>query len=96
MIADRWLLRVDSGVIVGPRCHIGGHIIVNNEQGEAQLCIAPTHFEKGCIIGAKAIVGPGASVATGETLTGTIILTPFSRWENGRRVKNDPPAGHNG
>ncbi len=96
MIADRWLLHIEQGVLVGPRCHIGGHVLVHDDtetkEKGCHLTIGKTTCERGAIIGAKAVLGPGCVVAAGETLPATYPLPPFSRWAGGKRHKPSEPS----
>ena len=87
MIADRWLMHVEEGVVVGARCHIGGHILSHQESEGSKLTLGTVKFHKNSIIGAKAVVGPGCEVEANETLPATYPLPPFCRWAGGKRHK---------
>ncbi len=85
-ITDRHLVIIARGAVLGHGCILGGHLAVRTPTGW-DLIIAPVTVETGALIGARAVLGPGSSVAAGEILPATQALPPCQRWQGGRRVK---------
>lgn len=91
-VADRYLLRVGRGAVLGARCHVGGHIISATGGGGWELVVAPVTIEPGAVVGALAMVGPGCVIAAGETVPAGRRLAPFTAWRDGRRRRLEERA----
>jgi hypothetical protein len=85
-VADRYLLRVGRGAVLGARSHIGGHLVSPSGDGSWELIVAPVTIAAGSVVGALAGVGPGCVVHANETLPAGRLLAPFTAWKDGRRT----------
>jgi hypothetical protein len=85
-VADRYLLRIGAGAVLGARCHIGAHLVSVAADGSWELVVAPVTIERGAVIGALAMVAPGCVIYAGETVPAGRRLAPFTAWKDGRRV----------
>jgi serine acetyltransferase len=86
IITDRQMIRIGRGAILGNGCLIGGHLVVNGPTGW-EIIVAEVTIESGALVGARALLGPGSSIAAGEQIPATLPLPPFQRWQDGRRQK---------
>jgi hypothetical protein len=92
MVTDRYLLRVERGVVVGTRSTLGPHVVSLDAGGGYELTVAPIVLEAGSVVGALAGVGPGCRVAAGETVPAGRLLPPFTVWKDGRKNAGPRPA----
>lgn len=83
-IMDRTHLKIDDFVLVGYGAGFTSHHL-NLKNGKFELILATPHVEANAVIGGLSGVGPGAVVASGESLPSTMYLAPFYRWKDGRR-----------
>lgn len=86
-ILDRYLIEVGRGAVIGSRVIMSGHLGTIAEDGEFVVDIAPVRVGEGVILGAMAALGPGSSVAAAEAVPVGRLLSPFSAWRGGRRVR---------
>jgi hypothetical protein len=89
VVADRQLLQVGDGAVIGMGVTIAPHLVLREKGGAARVVSAPVVIGAGALVGGQGVFGPGAGVAPGETSCATLVLPPFSRWERGRRRR--PP-----
>jgi len=86
-IADRYLVCVKKGVVLGSRCLISGHVVTGTTQGYYALTVGLVTIQPYAIVGAHAIIGPGCYVHTKETIPIGRILPPFTIWKAGRKER---------
>lgn len=84
VVADRYLLRIGPGAVLGGGCRIGGHLLRRGTDGTLTLTVAPMRIDGGALIGLHAGVGPGCHVHAGETVPAGRLLRPFTTWQGGR------------
>src|SRR5262249_44560672 len=90
VVADRYLLEVGRGAVLGARCHLGAHIVSTTPDGGWELVVAPVTIGAGGMVGALAAVGPGCVVEPHQTLPAGRFLGAFTAWRDSRPVA---PAG---
>ena len=83
-VADRYLMNIGRGAVLGGGCRIGGHIIEHRPDGTQRLTLAPVTIDEHSVIGFHAAVGPGCRVHAHETVPAAKILKPFYSWKDGR------------
>jgi serine acetyltransferase len=88
VITDRQLVRIGRGVVLGNGCLLGGHLVI--QRGDScDLIVAEVTVESGAMIGARAMLSPGSSVARNESMPATLSLRPFQRWQDGQRTQSE-------
>jgi hypothetical protein len=91
-VTDRHLLRIGRAAIIGHGCLLGGHLVHRGEGGW-MVRVDVVTVGSGAVIGARALLAPGSSVAADEEFTATLPLPPGHRWEGGRRIKDPAHDG---
>ena len=86
-ILDRSFIQVGDDVIFGAGVRINPHVMNRNEQGQVQLLLADVVIGHGAIIGGYSLLTTGTIIAPGENTRACLQLPPFTRWQNGHRVK---------
>lgn len=86
-VADRYLLVVEKGAVIGIGAGISGHVGTLAPDGSYWVDIAPATVGIGAILGARSGVGPGCRVGPNELLPAGRLLQPYSVWINGRKIK---------
>ena len=85
LVSERYLLRVEAGVLIASQAGLAGHIVNLDDQGRHRLLVAPIVVERGAILGIRSGLGPGCRVGAGEMLPAGRMLPPFSCWRDGRK-----------
>ena len=91
-VADRYLLNVGSGVVLGSGCRVGGHVLQRDKSGELRLTVSPVTIDDGAIVGLHAGVGPGCHVHAYETIPAGRLIKPFVTWKEGRAHRPEAPG----
>ena len=86
VITDRQLVRIGRGAVLGNGCLLGGHLVIQRGD-QCDLIVAEVTVESGAMIGARAMLSPGSSVASNESMPATLALRPFQRWQDGQRIQ---------
>ena len=92
VVIDRHLLHIGRASIIGRGCVLGGHLVMRGEDGWTVRVDVVT-VGAGALIGTRAMLSPGSSVAENEQVTATLPLPPGQRWEGGRRIKESTHDG---
>ena len=102
IVADRYLLEVGPGAILGGRSRIGGHVIQLEPDGTMKLIVAPVRIDGGAMVGMNAAVGPGCHVHAHETVPAGRMLKPFTTRQGGKShrpglpTQKQSPLSHTG
>ncbi|MDH3762400.1 MAG: hypothetical protein OEU50_15575 [Gammaproteobacteria bacterium] len=89
-VADRYLISVGRGAVLGGGCRIGAHILVQQADNTQLLTLAEVRIDEYSVIGIHAGVGPGCHVHAHETLPGGKLMRPFYSWKDGRIHRPEP------
>jgi hypothetical protein len=84
VVVDRYLLRIESDVLMGAYCAVSGHSFDRLADGSFRFLVAPTTIERGAVIGGRCGIGPGCIVGAGEQLPNGRVLSTFREWRQGR------------
>ncbi len=84
IVADRYLLEVGPGAILGGRSRIGGHVMQVEPDGTMKLIVASVRIDAGAMVGMNAAVGPGCHVHAHETVPAGRLLKPFTTRRGGK------------
>lgn len=83
-VADRYLMSIGRGAVLGGGCRIGAHLIDHRPDGTQRLILAAVSIDEHSVIGFHAAIGPGCHVHAHETVPAGKILKPFYTWKDGR------------
>lgn len=83
-VADRYLISIGRGAVLGGGCRIGAHILMQQTDNTQLLTLAEVRIDEYSVIGIHAGVGPGCHVHARETLPGGKLMRPFYSWKDGR------------
>jgi hypothetical protein len=86
-ILDRPWLEIGDHVIFGAGVRINAHVFAPNEKGEMVLLLARIKIGNRVTVGGYSLLVAGAEIAPDQCTRACRILPPFSRLEEGRRVK---------
>lgn len=84
VIADRWLLEVGPGAVLGIQSTLVSHMALRDERGRWIVAIAAPVVEAHAIVGGQAAMGPGSRLRTGALLPAGRRLAPFSTFPRDR------------
>lgn len=88
LILDRPFLEIGDDVMFGAGVRLNPHVIAPDENGRIQLLLAPVNIGDGALIGGYALLTAGAEIPPGECTRAYLISPPFSRWKNGKRLRD--------
>ena len=91
-VLDRSFLEIGDDVVLGAGARLSSHLIVSHAEGGMRLQVAPIRIGDGAVVGGCSVLGPGSEIAPREATNACQVLPPFSRWENGRRVRAQTDA----
>ena len=86
-ILDRPFLNIGNYVSFGAGVRLNPHVIVQNEEGERELLLAPITIGDNVIVGGYSLLTSGTEIADNECTKAFLISPPFSKWKNNKRVK---------
>ena len=89
-ILDRSFLRIGGDVIFGAGVRLNPHVLTRNEQGEMELMLASIVIGHRAIIGGYSLLTAGTEIAPDECTKACLLSPPFSKWKDGRRIKEEP------
>jgi hypothetical protein len=86
-VFDRSFLEVGDDVVFGVAVQLIPHLMVRNEAGANEVLLATVKVGSRAVVGGYSLLGPGSEVAPGEATSARLLLHPFTKWRDGRRVK---------
>lgn len=89
LLYDRSMLDIGHDVIFGGGVRITGHLIARDPDGSLQLLLGIVRVGDGAIVGAGSALAAGTEIAPGESTRALLLSPPFSRWKDGKRIRND-------
>ena len=81
---DRPYVETGYGSVIGSDTLMSGHL-ARREEGRFLVDIATVVIGTHAVVGARASIGPGCVIGSGETLTATSRLAPYIHYVNGKR-----------
>jgi hypothetical protein len=63
-------------------------VLVRNANGELELILAPVKIGARAIVGGYSLLTAGTEIMPGECLQALLVSPPFTRWKDGRRVRD--------
>jgi hypothetical protein len=89
-ILDRPWLEIGDHVVFGAAVRINAHVITPDEKGETVLLLASVKIGSRVTVGGYSLLTAGAEIESDQATRACRILTPFTKLEEGRRVKPSP------
>ena len=81
IILDRGFLEIGDHVVFGAGVRLNPHVMEN------ELKLAPIRIGDGAMIGGYSLLTAGTEIAAGERTRAFLISPPFSKWKDGRRIR---------
>lgn len=85
-ILDRSFLDIGDLVVFGADVKLNPHVIQKIED-QNMLLLGPIKIGKNVLVGGYSLLTAGVNIGDNESMRAFSILTPFSRWSDGRRIK---------
>ena len=86
-ILDRSFLEVGDDVLFGAGVRLNPHVMVRNDSGQNELILAPIKIGARAVVGGYSLLAPGSEIMPDEATHACLLLPPFSKWHNGKRIK---------
>jgi hypothetical protein len=86
-VLDRSFLDIGDDVIFGAGVRLNPHVLVRNASGELELILAPVKIGARAMVGGYSLLTAGTEIMPGECLQALLVSPPFTRWKDGRRVR---------
>ena len=93
LILDRSFLDIGDDVIFGAGVRLNPHVMMRNAQGEMELLLAPVKIGSRAVVGGYSLLTAGTELAADEPSQACLLSPPFTKWRNGKRVKETPEGG---
>ena len=87
-VLDRSFLDIGDDVIFGAGVRLNPHVLARNANGELELILAPVKIGARAIVGGYSLLTAGTEIMPGECLQALLVSPPFTRWKDGRRVRD--------
>jgi hypothetical protein len=91
-ILDRPWLEIGDHVIFGAGVRLNAHVFMPDDSGGMFLALAPIRIGHQVTVGGYSLLVAGTEIASGQCTRAFLILPPFSRVEDGRRIKRSQAA----
>lgn len=88
-ILDRSFLDIGDNVLFGAGVRLNPHVLMENENGIMALSLGTIKIGDSAIIGGYSLITSGSEIAPGERTRAVFYSPPFSKWKNGKRIKNE-------
>lgn len=92
-ILDRPWVEIGDRVIFGAGTRLNAHVFAPDGQGEMTLVLAPIKIADRVTVGGYSLLVAGTEIASDQCTRAFLILPPFSRLVDGRRVKPSQDRG---
>jgi hypothetical protein len=93
-VLDRPWLEIGQHVVFGAGVRLNAHVFMPDDSGAMVLALAAIKIGDRVTVGGYSLLVAGTEIAADQCTRAFLILPPFSRWENGRRVKpSQSPTG---
>ena len=86
-VLDRSFLDIGDDVVFGAGVRLNPHVMARNDKGELELLLAPVKIGPRAVIGGYALLTAGTEIPADETTRACLLSPPFTRWRDGKRVK---------
>jgi hypothetical protein len=95
IVADRHLVIVEAGAVIGAGAGLTGHIATLAKDGSFTVDVAAPRVGRGAIMGTRSGLGPSAELAPHQVLPAGRLIPPFVRWDgtSKRSILADADAG---
>lgn len=89
-VLDRGFLDLGDRVVFGAGVRLNPHVMERDPQAaaEAVLLLAPVVIGADALIGGYSLLTAGTEIAAGEATRAFLICPPFSRWKDGKRLRD--------
>ena len=87
-VLDRSFLDIGDDVIFGAGVRLNPHVLARNANGELELILAPVKIGARTIVGGYSLLTAGTEVMPDECLQALLVSPPFTRWKDGKRVRD--------
>jgi hypothetical protein len=84
IILDRGFMEIGDHVVFGAGVRLNPHVMEN------ELKLAPIRIGDGAMIGGYSLLTAGTEIADGERTRAFLISPPFSKWKDGKRLRDSP------
>ena len=91
LVLDRSFLDIGDDVIFGASVTLSPHLVARNAQGELEFMIAPIRIGHRALVGGFSAFAAGSEVADDDAPRAFTLSPPFTRWQNGKRVREPRP-----
>ncbi|MEJ2111622.1 MAG: hypothetical protein P8Z37_17275 [Acidobacteriota bacterium] len=86
-ILDRSFLDIGDDVIFGAGVRLAPHVMIRNKQGKMEVLLAPVKVGSRAVVGGYSLLTAGTELAEDEPSQACLLSPPFTKWRNGKRVK---------
>jgi hypothetical protein len=62
-------------------------VMMRNKLGEMELLLAPVKIGSRAVVGGYSLLTAGTELAADEPSQACLLSPPFTKWRNGKRVK---------
>lgn len=91
VILDRSFVTIGNDVVLGAGVRLNPHVMTLNAAGEKEVILATITIGDRAVVGGYSLLTAGTEIAPDECVRAYLISPPFSRWEQGKRVKDTSP-----
>jgi hypothetical protein len=92
-VLDRSYLDIGDDVVFGAGVRLNGHVLLKNSEGRLELALGKIRIGRGAMVGGYSLLTAGSEIPEGESTRAFLVSPPFTRWDQGKRVKA-PIGGH--
>ncbi|MGH9723183.1 MAG: acyltransferase [Bryobacteraceae bacterium] len=86
-VLDRSWLDIGDDVVFGAGVRLNGHVLLRNREGRLELVLGAIRIGRGATVGGYSLLTAGTEIPEGESTRACLVSPPFTRWEQGRRVR---------
>jgi hypothetical protein len=88
IILDRGFLDIGDHVVFGAGVRLNPHVMERDET--SLLKLAPIKVGERALVGGYSLLTAGTEIADDEATRAFLISPPFSRWKDGKRLRDSP------
>ena len=86
-VLDRSFIDIGDDVVFGAAVRLNTHVMARTEKGELEFLLATVKVGPRAVVGGYTLLTTGTEIPADEATRACLLSAPFTKWQDGKRVK---------